>query len=210
MLGNAFITLYKFAKYRISIKIDVIHRKKMKKIYLYMLAIVLTGCTSMYHIGGNLHDDGGVLHRPVPKKVKKEMQYFEEKVVLAIINADANSLISLSTPALSSQLKENILSNELETIKVKYNFNGKYKIRKIHNISYWADEMISLDPYKIYDFIACEYELNGERGAHAFLLISKKEDFKIWGFEIHKAEPGEKIPDLKYFAKEIKGWFTFH
>jgi hypothetical protein len=69
---------------------------------------------------------------------------------------------------------------------------------------------MSQDPYKIYDFIGCEYKLAGNPNVRVLLLIDRKTElFKLWGFSIHPSDPDNKKSELTYFAKEIKGWWTF-
>lgn len=181
----------------------------MQKIFLALSLILISGCTSLYNIGANVHDNGGALYRPVPKKVANEMKSFEEECITAIIRGDIEKINALANPLLLNQIKNETLQQQLESIRAKFTLSDKFTRVKLHNSYFWLDEMISLDPYKLYDFIAAEYEINGKQNIHVLLLIDKKPEYKLWGFSIHPSDPNEKKSELTYFAKEIKGWWTF-
>ena len=184
--------------------------KKMRKYLWIVSTYLLTACTSQYHVGANIHDDGYALFRPVAKHVKEDIRSFEEQCVKAFIKCDIDKIVSLSTPELSKQIKESGFSAKLTEIKNKYGFGTVYSIRKLHNTSYYMDEIIDADQYRVYEVFICEYDIEGTIDSHIRLVITgRPSQFKLWGFEIHKAEIGEKIPDIRLATKEVKGWWTF-
>jgi hypothetical protein len=83
-------------------------------------------------------------------------------------------------------------------------------LKQNQSISGRASEIISVDQYRVYEIFICEYDIKGKIDSHIRLLTTgKPSQFKLWGFEIHKAEIGEKIPDIRMSTKNVKGWWTF-
>lgn len=179
-------------------------------VFSVLTIFLVSGCISKYHIGANVHDDGNALHRPVAKKVEKEMKEFEEECVRAFISCDIVKIKQIANPLLLEKISNVQLEDKINAIKDKYRLNGNYKIRRLHSQLFWLDEMVSWDQYKVFDFILCEYELEGQKNAYITLLINKADKFQLWGFEIYGVGTDTaKASDLKYYVKEIKDWFKF-
>jgi hypothetical protein len=181
----------------------------MKRL-LFVALILITGCTSVYHIGANVHSDGTALYRPVPKHVSSEMIPFEETCVKAVLSSDVQVIKAVADLTLREKLAIQPLRQQLDSVRLTFHLNGSFARRKLHNTRYWLDEMISKDPYKIYDFIACEYELRGDRTVRLLLLIDKKSDsFRLWGFSVYSCDSRSSKTEITYTSKDIKKWWTF-
>lgn len=186
--------------------------KSMRKLIITFLfsSLCLTGCISKYHIGGNIIDEGIVLHRPVPRKVDKITKGFEEECIKAILSCNIEKIKELSSTSLYVKLQNEPLDKEIQNIMDKHQLNGDFKISRLTNQSFYMDDIISQDPFQIYEFIYCEYDAYGKDKVKVCLYYQRnKIIYQLWGFEIRNPDPNVKEPYLKYHTKEIKRWWTF-
>ena len=179
---------------------------------IFVALILMTGCTSAYHTGVNIHNNDVSFIGPIAKEISKkpDLIAFEEECISAIISGNVTKIQDLSNPRLLDVIRFQPLRKQFETFIADMHLNGSFARREIQKSTVYMDEIIGRDPYKIYTFIICEYELMGPPGGRAVLLIEKKTDcFKLWGFAIFSCGCEKCPPALTYTAEEVKNRETY-
>jgi len=175
---------------------------------LLLLAVgFASACISRYYWGANMHQDGGALVRPVPVRVDADLQPFSRQCVEAILHQDVNGLRTVASGDLLDELDDSSVSERLRATSEKYSFYGTYEQIDSTGGGVWMDEMISRDPYKMYEFFVTEFALPGKANAHAFLLVKRTgTGLSLFGLDIHSAAHQGADPDLKLMPKALKSW----
>lgn len=156
-----------------------------------------------------MHGDGGALVRPVPVRVDADLQPFSRQCVEAILHRDVDGLRAVASGDLPGELDDSSVSERLRATSEKYAFDGTYEQIDSTGGGMWMDEVISRDPYKLYEFFVTEFVLPGKTNAHAFLLVKRtRTGLSLFGFDIHSAAHQGADPDLKLLPKALKGWRT--
>ena len=183
-----------------------------RQLALLLLAVAFaSACSSLrisrYYWGANIHEDGGALVRPVPVRVDDDLQPFSRQCVEAILHQDVNGLRTVASGDLRGELDDSSVSEHLRATSEKYAFSGTYEQIDSTGGGMWMDEMISRDPYKMYEFFVTEFALPGKTNAHAFLLVTRTDSgLSLFGFDIHSAAHQGADPDLKLMPKALKSW----
>ncbi len=183
--------------------------EKSKIVCLILIGFYLSGCTSRYYWGANLHPDGSALVRPVPKQIDNDLRTFSQSCANKFIEKDGKSLWGLMSHDLQNAVDQEKFKTQIKEINEKRNLSGKFKQIKSSG-RLWLDEMVSRNPYEVFDFFVTEFSLDGKPSVHMFLLV-KKEPTKltIWGLEIHEGSHKGEVPDMTCMPKELKGWKSF-
>jgi hypothetical protein len=175
---------------------------------MFALASACSGMRiSRYYWGANVHPDGGALVRPVPGRVDEDLQPFSEKCVQTILKGNVDGLRTIASGDLPPQLDDPSLTERLRSTSEKYALAGTFEQIDSTGGGLWMDEMISRDPYKLYDFFVTEFLLPGKTNAHAFLLIKRTGvELSLLGFDIHSAVHRGADPDVRLMPKALKEW----
>lgn len=162
---------------------------------------------SRYYLGANMHGDGGALVRPVPQRVDGDLQPFSRSCIEAILRADVSQLRTVAAGDLPAELEDPSIPDHLRAISKKYALTGTFEQIDTTGGGLWMDEVMSHDPYGLYEFFVTEFLLPGQANAHAFLLV-KRSDSKLTllGFDIHSAADEGADPEVKLMPKALKGF----